>query len=225
MARQQTENAQRLTPPAAPLSNGVRYVLSALIIWHVLAIFVPPFTFTTSGMRPTEGSPVALQLMSIFRPYVDFTFLNHGYAFFAPDPGPSHLVRAHLEYGDGRPGNDVIFPNLKEQWPRLLYHRHFMLSEQLNTRFVPPNAPPDFLPDSPQYRSWKHARDTYDAMWQSFAKHLTTAHAAESAVLTRIEHRQPVPDEFEQNKMKIDDPRLYVDLPETSVPVRAGGRP
>lgn len=193
---------------------------------HVLAIFAPPFAFSTSGMRPTEGSPIAMGLISIFKPYADFTFLNHGYAFFAPDPGPSHLVRAHLEFDDGRPGKDITFPNLNDEWPRLLYHRHFMLSESLNTRFVPPSLPLDVPQDSPQYRSWRHARDVYDAMWQSFERHLAKAHGASSAVLTRIEHRQPIPDEFERTKdrMLIDDPRLYVDMLETARPASAGDR-
>ena len=164
--------------------------------------------------------------MSIFRPYCDFTFLNHGYAFFAPDPGPSHLVRAHLEFDDGRPGKDITFPNLKEQRPRLLYHRHFMLSETLNTRFVPPTPPPNTPEDSPAYRSWQHARKAYESITQSFEKHLIKAYGASSAVLTRVEHRQPIPDEFERqkDKMEIDDPRLYRDPSPETAPSAAGRR-
>ena len=37
----------------------------------------------------------------VFRPYLEAAYLDHGYAFFAPDPGPSHLVRYELEFDDG----------------------------------------------------------------------------------------------------------------------------
>ena len=202
----------------------LRVVLSVLILGHVVAVFVPPFAFCTSAMGP-DRSPAAMALMRVFQPYADITFLNHGYAFFAPDPGPSHLLRAHLEYDDGRPGEDLTFPNLKQQWPRLLYHRHFMLTESLNTRFVPPSLPREVRPDSPPYQEWQEQRKTYDALWQSFEKHLVATHGASSAVLTRIEHRQPTPDEFERERMKIGDQRLYQDLPETPVAPPPGVRP
>ncbi len=58
-------------------------------------------------------------------------FLGHGYRFFAPNPGPSHLVRYEVEFADGRTESHR-FPDTQEQWPRLLYHRHFMVAEQVN---------------------------------------------------------------------------------------------
>lgn len=217
MTRKDSLKTENTPAPTTILPVWTRVALSVLILGQLLAVFVPPFTFCTSAMGP-DRSPVAVAAMRIFEPYADLTFLNHGYAFFAPDPGPSHLVRAHLEYQDGRPGEDVIFPDRRQQWPRLLYHRHFMLSESLNTRFVPPSLTREVPVDSESYRVWQRQRRVYESLWGSFEHHLAATPGVSSAVLTRIEHRQPTPDEFERDRMRIDDPRLYVDLPE-SVPL------
>ena len=222
MALPASSSAKPAHPPTK-LARWLRIALSLLILGHVLAVFVPPFAFCTSAMGP-DRSPAAMGLMRIFQPYVDMMFLNHGYAFFAPDPGPSHLLRAHLEYDDGRTGEDVMFPDLKRQWPRLLYHRHFMLTESLSTRFTPPTLPREVRPDSAVYQDWQQQRKMYAALWQSFEKHLVAKHGASSAVLTRVEHRQPTPDEFERERMSIRDARLFQDLPETPVAF-PGGRP
>ncbi|NIO41435.1 MAG: hypothetical protein GTO41_15415, partial [Burkholderiales bacterium] len=55
-------------------------------------------------------------------------FLDHGYRFFAPEPGPGHLVRYEVTTSDGA-GAAGQFPDRDRIWPRLLYHRWFMLSE------------------------------------------------------------------------------------------------
>ena len=54
--------------------------------------------------------------------------MRHGYRFFAPDPGPSHLIlyEVSLENGETASGR---FPDQNVHRPRLLYHRFFMISE------------------------------------------------------------------------------------------------
>lgn len=55
-------------------------------------------------------------------------FLGHGYRFFGPDPGPSHMVVYRFVNQEG----ELIekrFPDRNQIWPRLMYHRWFMLSE------------------------------------------------------------------------------------------------
>jgi len=71
--------------------------------------------------------PGAAWLRDQFLWYLDTTYLNHGYGFFSPDPGASYIVRYRITQSDG----GLItgrFPDLDEHWPRLRYHRHFMLS-------------------------------------------------------------------------------------------------
>ncbi len=73
--------------PAAPrLSPPLKIVLSALLAFHVLALVVCPWSI--------EGSPIAGRLWLVVQPYVQAAYLNHGYHFFAPQPGPSHRAGA-----------------------------------------------------------------------------------------------------------------------------------
>ena len=119
-------DTRHATTPAGPttqLSPALKIVLSVLLALHVTALVVCPWSI--------ERSPLAGRMWNVFRPYVEAAFLNHGYHFFAPQPGPSHLVRYELELADGKQVSGVI-PNLEEEQPRLLYHRHFMLTEFLN---------------------------------------------------------------------------------------------
>jgi hypothetical protein len=131
--------SQSGSAPSTPgWSRGLRTFVSVLVVLHLAAVIIPPFTLATSS--PMEGtvSPLASRLLVIVRPYVEAAYLWHGYAFFAPNPGPSHLVRYRLTFDDGRPPIVAMFPDRQRHWPRLLYHRHFMLAEQLHADFVPP---------------------------------------------------------------------------------------
>lgn len=216
---------------ANSLHGGLKALLSILLLWHLAAVFMPPFTFATD-----YESPWAMPLYRAIRPYADLLYLNHGYAFFAPDPGPSHLVRWKVEFADGRPAVEGRFPDLKEHRPRLLYHRHFMISEALHNAFTPPEPPPE--PTAPplnadlakrekliyeqrktEYaqalREWKHRRDRYEAFRASLERHLLATYGGSKATIIREEHRQVSPFEFEELGMRIDDPATYRPLPET----------
>jgi hypothetical protein len=64
-------------------------------------------------------------------------YLNHGYRFFAPDPGPASVVEFQIERADG--SQEVgLFPDrqaINRDYPRLNYHRWFMWSETLGRMF------------------------------------------------------------------------------------------
>jgi len=186
-----------------------RLVISVLLIVHLLAVFIAPFTFAASG--PDATSPFALALMNTLRPYIDMMYLNHGYFFFAPEPGPSHQLRCRLEFADGREPEVLLFPDRRRQWPRLLYHRHFMLSEQLNSLFVPENPPTD---DPEILEIWRRERALYQVRRQSFEDHLRIRHGAANVSIVRVEHRPPSHAEALEG-VSLTDPRLYRDLPET----------
>jgi len=110
-------------PGQLPLA--VKLFISLLIVWHVTAVFLAPLSIPPS-------SPLVVDIAQ--RPpvqwYLDALYLNHGYHFFAPEPSNGHLIR--YEVMDDRGG--IIaqgeFPNKKDNWPRLLYHRYFMLADQ-----------------------------------------------------------------------------------------------
>lgn len=96
--------------------------LNAWLVFHVFAIFIAP-----AGMPP--ASPLLVDASRLARPYNDALFLNHGYHYFAPDPGASTLVSWRVS----RPGTLPVrgrFPD-RSIWPRLRYHRYFMLADNL----------------------------------------------------------------------------------------------
>jgi hypothetical protein len=163
---------------------AIRAVVSLLVILHVFAVFLGPFAM------PPQTSELGATLARVFRPYVDALSLANGYRFFAPEPGPSHLVRYELTFDDGTTRQGV-FPNRDEHQPRLLYHRYFMMSEFLNTISNPE------LP-----------RDRLDAYAKSYARHLLREHSAASVKLILVRHWVPRMEEVRAGR-RLTDKILY----------------
>ncbi|MCI0357770.1 MAG: hypothetical protein L0211_04690 [Planctomycetaceae bacterium] len=227
-------------PPAGAWSPWLKWVASALIAFHLTAVFWGPLAFACAG------SPLTDSVFSVLRPYIQGMYLNHGYSFFAPNVGSSQLLRYKIEFTDGREPVVGMIPNLSTERPRLLYHRHFMLTEALSNRFVPPQPPPEPTPppltatagERNLYRfeqlayqraltGWKHERRQYEAMRQSFEQHLLAVHGGSKVTLTRVEHRPATPPEVQHALRRLDAPDSYLDLPETAPPepVRPEPRP
>lgn len=196
-------------------SPVVQWIVSGMLAFHILAVFMPPFAFQTAPVQGM-GSPVADAALQVLAPYVDLMYLNHGYAFFAPDPGPSHLVRAKLEFADGREATEITFPDLERHWPRLLYHRYFMLSEHLHGAFVP-EEPPQDLVDATQPEEWQFVRRMYEARRTAIEEHIKARSGADRVTLQRIEHRLLQPFEFVSLGKRPGDADTYVELSETIV--------
>lgn len=128
-----------------------RWLASLLIVLHLLAVFCAPWDLSTQAALPpgyvprTDNlgrplppdssvlqEPVVTRALreKFFRHYLNLFYLNHGYEFFAPDPNGSHLIRYQIRDSGGREIAGGQFPDLNNQWPRLLYHRHMMLAAQ-----------------------------------------------------------------------------------------------
>src|SRR5262245_33605165 len=97
-------------PLARPLAVRWRVLLSALIAFHLGAVFVSPWAVPPS-------SQLSRDTYAIFEPYINAVYLRHGYRFFAPAPGPSHLIGYELTFADGA-RREGRFPDLQDQWPR-----------------------------------------------------------------------------------------------------------
>jgi hypothetical protein len=194
----------RRLPPASPQLGGrgkqasseprrpgpaVRTVASVLLVGHLVAVVAAPL-----AVQPS--SPLFGGLWLLCRPYLEAANLNHGYHFFAPDPGPSPLVRYEVELADGTLIKG-IFPDRHAHWPRLLYHRHFMLADRL-----PPG------PSGGQEASWK------EGFARSYAEHLYHKHDARRVTLWLQNHLIPFPDQVQEG-IELDDPRLYQERPLT----------
>ncbi|MBI1310974.1 hypothetical protein GC176_06665 [bacterium] len=168
-------------------SRWVRSVVSIILVLHLLAIVSAPWAMAPSSV-------LAQRVFSFFQPYVDLAFLNHGYHFFAPEPGPSHIIRYELQLDDGRQVTGK-FPDPQQHSPRLLYHRHFMLSETANRLAVDPAQ-----------------QAALDELTRSFAKHLMTQYSASRATLFLRRHYIPTPEQVASG-LPLDAPELFAERP------------
>ena len=187
-----------------------RAVISILVTLHLLAVIAEPMQFFSRSSRGT--SPLSDPLRSTLAPYVEFAYLNHGYFFFAPEPGPSHLIDCQLEFGSER--GSLRFPDRQAQWPRLLYHRHFMLAEFLNQLHAPPVEPELAADDPLLLAEWRADRARFEMVRNSMEQHLRVRYGADSARIERIEHRLPSSLEVLVDRIPLDDPNLYIVLPD-----------
>ncbi|PQO42782.1 hypothetical protein [Blastopirellula marina] len=199
-------NPAKPAPPPS-WSPGFRGFVSVLLLVHLTAIFVGPCA------SPPPSSRWAREAEAVLEPYLNAAFLkDHGYRFFAPNPGPSHLVRYELldeadqEIGEG------TFPNLEEHWPRLLYHRHFMISESLfnmaniSDQAPPPEAPPGVRAD---YDSAVGLRNAY---LDSISRHLARLHPEAAKIrIVMVQHAIPLPEDVAEGR-PLSDPGLYEEV-------------
>ncbi len=98
------------------------YGLNVLILFHLVAVCASP-------MSVQPSSRIQQNLWWVCSPYVQMLYQNNGFHFFAPNPEGSFSVLYEVEQADGSV-KEGKFPN-RQISPRLLYHRHFMLSEYL----------------------------------------------------------------------------------------------
>ena len=224
------------------VSPRLRLAISIGIVGHLMAVALPPLSFQTQGVA--GSSPAVALAIAPVRHFAEAIYTDRGYAFFAPDPGPSHLIQAAITTTRGEQSTTAewMIPDLDRHWPRLLYHRHFMLSEYFHSRHRPPTPemPPAELP-SPELASsnlpspdfpdpMRLDRQRYVRLWESIHRHLVSVHVdrsdggedgadtADVSVATRrIEHAVPNYAAYRDAPIPLDDPRLYrilLDAPE-----------
>jgi len=165
--------------PASRISRRrwIRRAINAWLIFHVSAIIVAP-----ASVAPSSG--LVQSIWGIFAPYLQLLYLNHGYHFFAPEPGESTLLAFAAERPDGSVERGRIpNPSMK---PRLLFHRHFMLTEHMR------DAP------EPIQKEWIG----------SYAEHICRKYGALRVSLTGQLHNLPTP-EMIRSGSRLDDASSY----------------
>jgi hypothetical protein len=189
-----------------------------LLLLHVMAVFAgpcaapPPSSYLARRIAGRIYDAQGTRHDGAVLPYLQAAYLNHGYRFFAPNPGPSHLVRYEIEV-PGKPRIHGEFPDPDRQSPRLLYHRYFMMSETVYNVEDPVSQPPrpGTLSES-ELTEFRQQRVTADALVRSIAKHLLEAHDGQRVRLFLREHRIPGPAEV-LDGVALDDARLYRERP------------
>lgn len=114
--------------PVQGPSRMVRIVASIALAFHVFVLFLYPL----ANSRTSE-TMLRIANWGGLRWYAEPLYLHHGHGFFGPDPGPSFTVEYTVEDADGKVIKEGSLPDLKEHWPRLLYHRYKMLADQVET--------------------------------------------------------------------------------------------
>jgi hypothetical protein len=164
-----------------PLSPRLRLLISLALLFHLSAVLV-------AALRVPPMSQLINRAARPIRWYIENTLVNPGYRFFAPNPGPADMMRAEIVPGDGE-RREKVYPDLSRQWPRLLYHRHFMLTSRLAGN-----------PGDPMV----------DAFAGSYARHLAARHEASEVRIFRLVHLIPSPEDLQVGGMKLTDPSLFV---------------
>lgn len=145
-------------------------------------------------------------------PYLRAGYLNHGYRFFAPNPGPSHLVRYEIEL---RSGGTIEghFPDPEDQFPRLLYHRMFMISETAFNLAEPVREiPPAGALNELEQLEFDKQLAASDALAKSIARQLLSQYDAHEVRLFLVTHEIPFPADVVAGQ-QLDDPSLYFERP------------
>lgn len=151
--------------------------LSLWLAFHVFAVFISP-----AAMPP--ASPLLEDCYQLALPYNEALFLNHGYHYFAPDPGASTLIAWEIP----REGEAPLvgrFPDVSIH-PRLLYHRYFMLAENV----------------------WGFDDQTQQDVLKAYARHFAGQSGADRISLSRISH-EPSSIMRLQAGGKLDDPETF----------------
>lgn len=157
------------------------WCLNLLIVLHLVAIFSAPLTVGPS-------SQTSRRVWDLFSPYLQALYLNHGFHYFAPEPGSSNLVSWSVTREDGSVVSGQ-FPNFQIH-PRLLYHRHFMLSEVLG------NSDPELQSE----------------IVKGFARNLLREHNGRSVSLSTVRHELSTMIRVRAGG-KLTDPDLYSEQP------------
>jgi hypothetical protein len=137
------------------VSKAVRRIMVSLLIGiHFAGI-------STAVLAVPPAAPWIIQQawMRLFRPYLEFVYLNNAYHFFAPEPGPSCYVwfRIIYESPDGvQHGMWYKIPQIDEKGRithrvALEYQRYLSLTEGIG----PPQALPSEYEFNPEKQIWE----------------------------------------------------------------------
>jgi hypothetical protein len=202
-----------------------RWIILIVVALHITAVVAEPLRFFSRS--DFQASPEFLAIRRWMAPYVEWLYLDHGYFFFAPNPGPSHLVAVSSGSVELQSRNQaeesglrlesfaLVFPDRKRQWPRLLYHRYFMLSEFYNNTYAPDRLPPEDILDGEFVALWQRDRVRYEGLQKSLGKSLSRGLGSERVELHRVERILLTPEQILRQGWRLDDPRALILLEES----------
>lgn len=158
-------------------------LLNGWIVFHFFAVFVAPASIPPSP-------PIARDAWLRCSGYLELFYLNHGYHFFAPDPGASTLLSYEtIDQQGGVHWGRIPDRDLR---PRLRYHRHFLLTEQMAALG---QQRPDLKP----------------LIVETFARQIARQHHSRAITVSQVQHELSTPAQVRAGR-PIDDPITYNEL-------------
>jgi hypothetical protein len=165
-----------------------RIVFSLAIIVHFGGIL-------TAGLNTSPAPWIASLLwVHVYRPYLQFVYLNNAYHFYSPEPGPATLVWFYVKYDDGT--TDWLRIPSKDAHPLAQeYQRRLSFTESVNQLLVTGSIPQamaearlengrrDGIPTHPELADNQQIR-----VPQLFSKNMLETYAR------RVAHYPPNPD-------------------------------
>ena len=233
------QDADHAEVPGRHCPKKIVPVVLLLVGFHLLAVLAEPLHFFSRS--EVQTSPEFAALRRTLAPYVEWLYLDHGYFFFAPNPGPSHLVAAKLAANPGTSTTQTgtaeanenelsmgeiayLFPDRTRHWPRLHYHRYFMLSEFYNNVFAPAELLEEDRQDPEFVARWTQDRQFYSSLQNSISNSI--AHRLSesnpklgqpqrpSIDLIRLERPLPSVEQVLKQGIRLNDSRALEVLPE-----------
>lgn len=194
---------------------------------HMLGVLAEPLRFFSRS--EVAVAPDFELLADTMQTYSQWLYLDHGYFFFAPNPGPGRLIQCSVQPeggADDLPTSQDLqiqvdaaavttLPDKLSQRPRLLYHRYLMLAEFYNSRFAPSQISAESRKDPEYAARWAQDFDMYKRLQASMTKSLKHKSGTSNITLRRIERSLPTPYMVLHEKVQLNDPRLVDILPES----------
>ena len=201
-------------------STSIQYVLLIAFLFHFLGVLSEPLRFFSRS--DVQTAPEFAFFSEMMKPYSQFLYMNHGYFFFAPNPGPGHLIQCtpstkSVDSTSDSSSKNFYLPDRKDHWPRLLYHRYFMLSEFYTSRYAPQQVTEELKKDLEFMQQWAFVKELYDQIRTSIVNSLKHLRGDESIELRRIERWLPDSQQVLKEGWSLNDPRLTEILPETMI--------
>lgn len=174
--------------PGRAVPRPVRLLMSLVLLVYVAGVIIAPLA------GPPPASELSRVILQPFRPLLGALYLGHGYRFFAPDPGPGHSLRWTITRADGTTLSGTT-PDAERDWPRLLYHRRFMVAEKIAPLVPPPDAPAEVR---------ARAKADWLPLVKGVAGNLLRTHGGDRITLEMVEHYLPAPEEVAEGRTGAD---------------------
>jgi hypothetical protein len=127
VARRDAEREATQERPALGWPAWARRLATAALLFHMTAI-------VAAALSVPPSSPLEQAIADQFAHYYELIDQGHAYRYYAPEPPPTPVVVARLEFADGRPDAEVRLPD-RSLRPRLRYQRHLALANHMFAEF------------------------------------------------------------------------------------------